>query len=355
MTIAQALRRGAAQLNAAKGLWFVFYAVTTALALSIAGAAIAIGFDSLGASAWAQELAGNLSFQWPAELFANHGLSVFLPALVAALAVFALAAVAHVFLLGGAIQLFSSRERFSMQAFFAACGKHFGRLVKLTLVSLVFYGLVMAIGSLLSFVGDKAWGEGSVQTPLVYWGWFRLAVLACLYGYVNLVFDYARIRMISTGSRGAWRAAFTSFRFVWRNRGRTIGLYAALWLIALVIIAASLAASRVAQRSILLVLLLLLVRQILVIGKVWSRLLFYAAQCEMYHALQPPIIIVPPPAQPEPEPEIAPQRPPFPEPEPQWDGSPAHNLQTEAAVPPAGEPVVEIGSPDTGDSPQNSQ
>jgi hypothetical protein len=88
-----------------------------------------------------------------------------------------------------------------------------------------------------------------------------------------------------------------------------MGLYIVLWLVALLILGAYFGVSRlVPQTSLALVILLFLVRQATVFAKVWSRLLFYSAQCALYHDLRrvPVLMEAAPLPQPEPAALLAP-------------------------------------------------
>ena len=309
MTIRAALRGGIQALDGRKRLWFWFYGVTTIWALAIAAPAIGVLLASLGESAWAEQMAGNFDLQWIGEVSAQTGGLPFVPLLVAAIAVFTISAIAHVFLLGGAIQLFCAREEFTLGAFFQGCGRHFWRLVRLALVSAPFYAVVGALNNVLGRVGNKIWGEGSAQTPLMYWGWGRTAVLLGLVGLVGVIFDYARIKLVASDSRKAFRSALGSVRFVFANFRKTAGLYVVVWAIALALVAAYYGLSRVVtQTSIRMVVLLFVIRQATVLAKGWTQLLFYASQAEMYAGLTPlPVVadVVEETPAPATEPEVA--------------------------------------------------
>lgn len=295
MTISEALRGGIRALNGRKRLWFWFYGVTTIWAVAIAAPAIGVLFSSLGESEWAERMAGNFDLQWIAEVAAQKGGLPFLPLLVTAAAVFAISAIAHVFLLGGAIQLFCARQEFTLGGFFEGCGRHFWRFVRLALVSALFYAVVWGVNRGLARVGEKIWGEGSEATPLMYWGWGRTAVLLALVGLTGLIFDYARIKLVAADSRKAFRGAIGAVRFVFANFRKTAGLYVVVWAIALVLLAAYYGVSRVlTQTSLGPVALLFLVRQAMVLAKGWTQLLFYASGAEMYAALTPvPVVEMP--------------------------------------------------------------
>jgi hypothetical protein len=288
MTVLEALRRGMRTIGGAKRLWLIFYAATTLPAAVLAAAAMMVAWDSLGHSAWAERMAGNFDVQWIGEMVAGFGVLPGYPILAAIAGAFVMAEIIYLFLLGGAVQLFVCREPFGMKAYFAGCGRNFWRLIRLGLISLVFYAIVLAVGRGLAAAGEKIWGEGSNAAPLIYWGRFRVAALLCLLGYVNLAFDYARIRVVAEDRGRAFRAALGSFGFVRRNFGRAAGLYVATWAVALAWIAVYLGLSTaLAGASVAAIALLFVARQATVFARIWSRLLFYASGWEMYDSLKP--------------------------------------------------------------------
>jgi hypothetical protein len=298
MTIWEALRGGIRALDGRKRLWFWFYGVTTIWAVAIAAPAIGVLLSSLGESAWAGQMAGNFDLQWIAEVVAQHGELPFLPLAVTAAAVLAISAIAHLFLSGGAIQLFCAHAEFTLGGFFEGCGRHFWRFVRLALVSALFYAVVWGVNGALGRVGDKIWGEGSEATPLVYWGWARFALLLALAGLTGLIFDYARIKLVAADSRQTIRAAIGAVRFVFGNFRKTAGLYAVVWAIALVLLAAYYGVSHVvAQTSLGLVVALFAIRQAMVLAKGWTQLLFYSSGAEMYAGLTPVAVVEMPAAE----------------------------------------------------------
>lgn len=296
MTIGGALRNGIRTLSASRRIVFLFYAATTAAALLATAPFLAIAFQSLGQSAWAHDMAANLDLSWLSELYAGSGALPWVPVFTVMAVAAAIYLIVYLFLLGGALQVFCTGE-----SFFAGCGRNFWRLVRLTIVSILFYVAVLIVSGRLAALGRAIWGQGSVETPLVYWNWGRAALILVLLGFVNMVFDYARVILVTDDRRNAFRVAIDAFRFVFRNLGRTAGLYIVVSAIAILFFAAYLAVSSpVTQTSMGMVLLLLLIRQAMVLAKIWSRLLYASTAAAMYSALKPP---PPPPPVLEPEPE----------------------------------------------------
>jgi len=308
VTIFQALRQGVRSLQRARSMLLVFYAAATFPAVIGAAVVMTVPFHSLGHSTWPIALGDNLDVSWIAELIAQSIVPA-LPMLAAVLGLAALACILQLFLLGGTLRIFAVGETFTAAAFFGGCSRYWWRLVRLALFSLIFFAVAIAIGVGLNWAGNKIWGEGSKASPLIYWRWFLVAVLACLLGQCSLAFDYAAIRLAGEESRKSVRAYLGAFRFIWRAPLRTMGLYIVLWLVALLFLGAYFGVSRlVPQTSLALVILLFLVRQATVFAKVWSRLLFYSAQCALYHDLRriPVLMEAAPLPQPEPAALLAP-------------------------------------------------
>ena len=303
MRIFRALRQGVRSLQRARSMLLVFYAAATFPAVIGAAVVMTVPFLSLGHSTWPIALGNNLDVSWIAELIAQSIVPA-LPMLAAVLGLAALVCILQLFLLGGTLQIFAVGEPFTAAAFFGGCGRYWWRLVRLALFSLIFFAVAIAIGVGLNWAGNKIRGEGSKASPLIYWRWFLVAVFACLLGQCSLAFDYAAIRLAVEESRKSVRAYLGAFRFIWRAPLRTMGLYIVLWLVALLFLGAYFGVSRlVPQISLAMVILFFLVRQATVFAKVWSRLLFYSAQCALYHDLRRiPVLME---AAPLPQPESA--------------------------------------------------
>jgi hypothetical protein len=299
MTIRNAFGEGARSLRRAPRVCWIFYAATTAPALIVAAVLLAIAQTGLGNSAWTHALGANLDASWISEMTAQYGgmLVAPLPALMmGGLGIFA---VVYILLLGGALEALCAGGRF-----WAGCGAHFWRLVRLAVFAAICAVPVMILNALLNKVGEKAWGEGSAEAPLIYWAWFRHAVLYGLLGLVNLAFEYGAIRLVMEDSRKAWRALMAAFRLIARHPGKTIGLYLLLSIVLLLVVVTGFAVSRlVPQTTVAAVLLLFLFQQAAVLSKIWIWLLFFPAQAAMWESIRE---VAPPPAavEPEPVPEV---------------------------------------------------
>jgi hypothetical protein len=209
-------------------------------------------------------------------------------------------------LTGGVIGVFNSADGlFTMRKFWGEAGAYFWRFFRLTLISLIFYGVAVGIYALLRSPIKNAQGQASAFESVIYKKWAAMALLALLFAFINMVFDYAKIgtvaRSVRGNGKGMFRETFMAFRFAFRNIFSAFGLYLIIALVgfALFIVFNTLRWS-VDQSSAGRVSLAILLGQIAIAGRMWTRLVFYAAEMHLYKKLAPAaasasIIVVPRP------------------------------------------------------------
>jgi hypothetical protein len=142
---------------------------------------------------------------------------------IAAMAVF------FVFLLftaGGVYASFQSERVPSLGEFFQACGAHFWRMVRLTLVSLIPFGILGGAYGLFSAL-TKNLGESPSERLSYFVLWTSLAVLGLLMLLLRAWFDLAQARTVARNERGMFKTALRTFRLL------SLRLYAAYLGIAL--------------------------------------------------------------------------------------------------------------------------
>ncbi len=287
-----AIRHGAGRTLRARRVWLAWYVATVLFALAAALPLAALLARSLDHSLWAGRMLANFDPGWIFETVQKTGggspMTSYLPAALALAGGFYLLAT---FLAGGTIAAFAGPPGpHDAALFWGACGRNFARLLRLALFSAVFYGIVIAIAAGLEAAGERAFRNSMAERPVAIYSWTRSAVVFLLAACVNLVFDYARVRLVVEDRRGAVRAALGSFRFVWRHFGLTAGAYA----IALVALGVVATAGHVIVHAIPTTapgwpLLLLVAQQAFVVGRIGIKLVFYATATGIYTALKAPL------------------------------------------------------------------
>jgi len=107
------------------------------------------------------------------------------------------------FLAGGVLDRFARNRPTRGRGFFGACGAHFAAIARLEIIALALY------------------------TILIQWRHPRvpLAIAAAAVLFVNLVVDYARVRIVVEDRRSAVGALLAATRFVRRNAAAAGALY----------------------------------------------------------------------------------------------------------------------------------
>jgi hypothetical protein len=239
------------------GLWLA----TIAVALPFAIVLQALLGDHLGASLAAQSAADNINHDWWNEFLAQTsgiGLS-FVPAIlgfaavmknlstvadatplptVVAIAV-ALHLVVSAFLVGGALDRLARDRAINSAAFFSACGVYFLRFLRLAVIAGAVYWVLF--GPYHRFLFNQTYpalieNVTVERTAFIYrLGLYALFIAPLL--LLNLVVDYAKVRAVVEDRRSMLGALAAGWRFVRRNPGGTLGLYALNALLFLAVIA----------------------------------------------------------------------------------------------------------------------
>jgi hypothetical protein len=257
-------------------------------------------------------LADNLDAVWLIDLFNHQFPGAALETVAAQVGVLLLVMGVSYLLLntlfaGGILAIFHSADGlFDMHKFWAGCGAFFWRFFRLMLISLIFYGIAYGIYALLQWPIDNADEAASAFESVIYKRWAAMTVLLLLFALVNMLFDYAKIGVVVGNSRGMWRETFKAIRFASRNFFSTCGLYL---LIAIVGLALFLILNwlrwSVNQSSSANVLLAILVGQMAMVGRIWTRLVFYSAEMHLYKKLAPASTVAAEPGTDGPEIEFA--------------------------------------------------
>lgn len=188
------------------------------------------------------------------------------------------------FLSGGIIDRLARNRRTRSSGFFAACGVHFWRFARLGVFAwLVYYFLFGWVhGWIFTDLYTKMTRDLTVE---------RTAFLIRLAGYLlfgmllvffNVIFDYARIRIVVEDRRSAIGAIAAAARFVRRHAGRVFVVYVLNTLAFGVLIAAYAAFSLLVPRTGGWIWAALFGGQAFIVGRHYLKLLFYASETALF-------------------------------------------------------------------------
>ena len=278
MTAAASVVRGAGAVRRAWRVWLLVWAATLGFALLLAAPVAALLYGRLGHSLYAGRLFDNFDIQWLAELRLETGNTLPLAAATAIALVAGGYLLLIAFLYGGALAVFGGSGDF-----WPGCARNFWKLLGLLLLSLVSYAAVCVLYLELGKAGYRLFGQGMAEQPVVIFGWVRAGVALLMFLFLNMVFDYAKIRTVSEDRRDPVDAVLDSFRFVARHWAATVGTYALVS-----VLAAGLAAvywmlsGALPKTSLPWLVVAFVLQQAFVCGRVGVKLLYLAGQTEVW-------------------------------------------------------------------------
>ena len=299
---ADGLRRVARARMLISGLWLTTVAMTLPFVLVLRDALA----DHLGDSLAADTAASAVNFDWWNEFLAQAtGLGqTFVPSVIGFAAVMknlstvidrgpltlSLAllvganTVVSFFLLGGVLDRLARDRATAGHGFFAACGVFFFRFLRLASLAGAAYGVLFV--AVYPWLFDDLYG-GLTRNMTVERNAFALrlafvAVFGAMLLLVNLVFDYAKVRMVVEDRRSGFGALIAAVRFVRRQRGAAIGLYLLNTFLFVLLLAIYFLVAPGAAGSGISVWLGLLIGQLYIIARITVRLTFAATQIALF-------------------------------------------------------------------------
>jgi hypothetical protein len=190
------------------------------------------------------------------------------------------------FLSGGVIDRLARNRRTRAHGFFAACGVHFWRFLRLGVFAWLVYCVLFGWlhGWLLTDLYGRLVSDLTSERAAAS---IRLAgylLFGALLIFFNVIFDYARIRIVVEDRRSAIGGIMAGSRFVRRHWGRVYGLYLLNGLAFVVLLTLYAILSPGAPGSGVGMWGVLLVGQAYIIGRHYLKLVFYASQTAMFQS-----------------------------------------------------------------------
>jgi hypothetical protein len=195
--------------------------------------------------------------------------------------------VAWSFLAGGILDRYARDRRTGPHGFFAACGVNFFRVLRLGALALVAYALLFRYVHPLLFdtLATSLTWSSTVERNVFALRVGLYVVFGLLLVVVNVLVDYARVRLVVEDRHSVAGAIAAACRFVARHPGRVASLYALnTGVFLLVILAYGLVAPRAGGAG-WTVWWGLLVGQLYIAARLTVKLQFYASQTALFQGL----------------------------------------------------------------------
>lgn len=187
------------------------------------------------------------------------------------------------FLSGGFLDRLARQRPVYAAGFFGACGLHFGRMLRLGFLAFCLYAVLFALVHPALFDRLSPWVTrdlASERTAFLVYALAMAVFLLPLFA-VNVVIDYARIRLVVEDRRSALSAIVAGARFIRRHAAPVAALYAmnaAVFLLLVVIYAL------VAPRAHWPLWAALFVGQAYLVARLEVKLAFYASQTSLFQS-----------------------------------------------------------------------
>ncbi|MEP6914434.1 MAG: hypothetical protein ABJC89_02255 [Acidobacteriota bacterium] len=301
-----AFRDGIRRVNGAPMVLVGLFSVTLLIALPLSYALRGMIATHLGPSLAADSASAGANYDWWQEFSAQAtGLgTTFVPSIVGFGAVLdnlsglldnlpvastiagvtAAWLVVWSFLSGGVIDRLARARRTRSHGFFAACGMHFWRLLRLGACGWLFYWILFTYlhgwiftAWLPRLTRDVTAERTAFAVRLLGYAIFGVLVVA-----VNVVFDYARVRLVVEDRRSAIGALAAGIRFVARHGASVLGLYAVNAVAFLILVTIYAAVATRAPGASLSMWLTLAVAEGYILARHYLKLLFYASETAFF-------------------------------------------------------------------------
>jgi hypothetical protein len=283
--ILRALQSTLTRIWLLKRLWLLYYLTGFLFAALVAIPARSIISSYAGNTLMAGRLSGRMDLTFLIELLQYRGEAI-KPLFLITLLLAALFWLLLLFLSGGTLKLLGKDHPYRPREFWDACGRYFGRFVRLFLWSLPLLALLLLLPSLVTLVERIIWGKDPAE-PVAQWctyikmGGRYLALLLWA-----VCFDYARITAMQKNEKKTRRLLLPLLRFIGSHFVRLSMLALLLAVLSLLALGVYLLiAGWLRAPSAVVITLLFLWQQLYMLLRAGLRLLSLGSQLKLYQEI----------------------------------------------------------------------
>ncbi len=272
-------------------LWILFYILNFFFATVLALPITAVLTKDISRSVAGSDLLKGFNYRWYVEFVHANGayFDSLVPQIVLLLVLYILM---EVFLAGGFYSVFAGSARVKASAFFSTGASKFFPLLSVTLAEVVLLFLLYKGDALWAAANRTAAAKALTDYRVLHAEVWRYAVVAALFVVINMLSDFARVAVtidddtfLSKIRRG--------IVFALRHPLSSIGVYVGGTIISAAVIALFFLVNTnihsVNEDSILLE---IVVGQIFILLRIYSKLIFYAGEAALYKENQIEVINV---------------------------------------------------------------
>ena len=186
---------------------------------------------------------------------------------------------------GGTIAILKNgEEHFSLQSFFENCGVFFFRFLRLLLI---FGAILLIVGFIASAAFGLIYSAFALNAVSEVWPFTFAIILIFLFLFVVMLIvmmaDYAKVATVANDAGSMLKTSWQGIKFVFRHFLSTVGLQLSVILFLLVsIVVYLLLESQIGMATPIAILVMFVIQQVSVGFKVWTRVLTFAGELELF-------------------------------------------------------------------------
>ncbi len=288
MSVILAFTAGIKRATSEFRMVLLLYVVNLLAVLGLALALRSVLVEGLGATMATSSLMSEMNYTVLQEFLREHweGANLVFRQLVWFSLIYMLV---NTLLAGGILTIIREKDtRFSLREFLSGCGTYFFRFLRLFLL----FGILLIVCALLwTFVLGVLFDAITAEaTSEVTWiiSFFVMVVLFLLpIMIVILIADYAKISTVLSNTHSMLRSAWRAVKFVFRNFIKVVSLQLLMLLIPIVLFVIYLWLDlSIGMTTFGTIYLMVLLQQLFILTRVWSRVFFFSGEMELFEGLQ---------------------------------------------------------------------
>ncbi len=263
----------------------LFWSFNAVVALVLTAPIYNILFDSLGRSLLSDKLAHGFDYTWFVQFQNIYRLEIEqMPMSIYFLVGFY--ALIQTFFMGGLISIFNTPKKNHFVDFFYGGVKYFYRFTKVLLVSLVFFALAFKIndwlGNLVSLFfknSEDVMGEFILRS-------LRYILLIFLIGITTLISDYSKVALAIYDRTKVIKEIYKTIVFLRKNFNNVFIIFLVVAVLgAIGVIIYNLVGKEIPRTPFYFLILLFVLQQMLIIFRLYIRMLFCSTEVSLYKDL----------------------------------------------------------------------
>ena len=279
----KAIKLGLLRVNSNLKYVMLFGMVNITFAILLTGPIFIFLKESLLHSVKAEELTEAFDYLWFVELnYTFREIIMALPSILVMAGIIFL--LLQVFLIGGIYEILNGEARRNhFIDFFYGCVRYFYRFFKVFLISVVCYVGLYFINIVYLHYTEMLSVNSESQFLIILFNLFRYFIIMLLFGTLNLLFDYVRIRIVVNQNYNVLKDLWLSLKLVVKKFWRVSVLFWFFILLGIILyIIHTQLSNYFNPTNYVFIFLVFIMHQTYIITKIWIKFVLISSQMEFY-------------------------------------------------------------------------